>query len=265
MNGAHDVVEAVCLGQRYGRRWVFRSLDVQVKPGVTALLGPNGAGKTTFLHSVVGLRRPAAGALRVLGVDVLRRGGIRAVAARLGFLPQTAGFYPRYTVWDYVAYAAWLKGVRSRDLPPLVAEALERLALTPHASTRMAALSGGMQRRAGIAQALVAGPKLLVLDEPVAGLDPEQRIELRRLIRTLAETGSVLLSTHTVEDVRHVADRVLVLHNGGVVFDGTVEQLQNKRLQNRQLRNEQSDIDGDTDLERGYMTVVSRPTDGSVG
>jgi ABC-2 type transport system ATP-binding protein len=242
------VIEASGLAQRYWRHWVFRSLDLKVKPGVTALLGPNGAGKTTLLHTIVGLRPPVSGTLSVLGIDVLSRGGLRAVARDIGFLPQNVGFYPRYTVREYVAYAAWLKGVRSSQLDGLVRSALDDVKMVPHATKRMAALSGGMLRRAGIAQALVARPRLLLLDEPVAGLDPEQRIELRRVIRSLSEASSVLISTHEVEDARHIADRLLVLRDGDITFDGTVSDLAGAAIGS----------EGDTDLERGYLSVIRR-------
>lgn len=251
------VIDARGLAQKYWRHWVFRSLDVRIKPGVTALLGPNGAGKTTLLHTFVGLRRPVAGTLSILGIDVLRRGGLRDIAAQIGFLPQTVGFYPLYTVWDYVAYAAWLKGVRSKDLPPLVDSALEKVMLTDRARTRMAALSGGMLRRAGLAAALVAKPAMLLLDEPVAGLDPEQRIELRRMIRAIAETSTIMLSTHAVEDARHVADRVLVLRTGEFAFDGTVDQLESAGKEARLPESE-----GDTELERGYLAMLRRGASG---
>jgi len=247
------VISGHGLAQRYGRRWVFRSLDLTVGTGVTALLGPNGAGKTTLLHTLVGLRTSRGGTLSVLGVDMLRRGGPQAVAARVGFLPQTVGFYPRYTVREYLEYAAWLKGISRHEANGKVEAALRRVDLTDQATAKMRTLSGGMLRRAGIAQATVADPDLLVLDEPAAGLDPAQRIELRRTIRELAKTTSVLVSTHAVEDVKHIADTVLVLRQGTIVFTGPVPELE---LMAR------PGMDGDTDLERGYLSVLHhRPTE----
>lgn len=244
-----SVIHGTGLSQRYWRRWVFRRLDIDVGKGVTALLGPNGAGKTTLLHTLVGLRPPVSGSLRVLGIDTLQRSGRRDVAARLGFLPQNVGIIPGYTLSDYITYAAWLKGVPNRELPALVNAALTKVDLAERAKSKMRTLSGGMIRRAGIAQALVSRPELLVLDEPAAGLDPEQRISLRRLMRTLAESMCVLISTHAVEDVRHVADHVLVLRAGEIVFDGSVTALEASRIEG---------VEGDTSLEQGYLTALSR-------
>ncbi|MDG4763305.1 ATP-binding cassette domain-containing protein [Solwaraspora sp. WMMD406] len=244
-----DPVVGRGLTQRYGKRKVFHDLDLIVPAGVTVLLGPNGAGKTTLLSTIVGLKRPESGTLHVLGRDVLRRGGLRAVAARVGFLPQVVSHYPGYTVREFVAYAAWLKGVSGRDLDAKVDRAVGLMGLTDQASSRMGILSGGMLRRAGIAHAIVHEPALLILDEPAAGLDPQQRIELRRVLRTLAGDAAVLVSTHVVEDARHVADTVVVLHGGAVAFTGTVGGLESLAS---------SEGDGDSDLERGYLATLRR-------
>ena len=245
------VISAAGLAQRYGKRWVFRDLDFTVPPGVTALLGPNGAGKTTLLHSIVGLKPPVAGDVRVMDVDVLRRGGLRAVAAQLGFLPQHVGYYPGYTLREFVTYSAWLKRVPRADLDNYVDVALARVDLTDRASSKMSSLSGGMLRRAGIAQAIAHRPDLLILDEPASGLDPEQRIELRRLLRDLVSTTTVLVSTHLVDDVRHIADHVIVLHDGRVVFAGSVGRLEAEGA---------PEAAGDSALERGYVTALRIPS-----
>ncbi|KAB1929021.1 ATP-binding cassette domain-containing protein [Micromonospora sp. ALFpr18c] len=238
------------LTQQYGKRNVFRGLDVVVPAGVTVLLGPNGAGKTTLLHTIVGLKRPEAGSLHVLGRDVLRRGGLRTVAARIGFLPQVVSHYPGYTVRESVSYAAWLKGVPERDIGLKVNRALRVMSLSGRAGSRMGSLSGGLLRRAGIAQALVHEPDLVILDEPAAGLDPQQRIELRRVLRKVAGSATVLVSTHVVDDARHVADTIIVLNEGAVVFTGTVAGLEDLA---------QPGVDGDSDLERGYLTALRQP------
>ena len=247
-----DIVEGRGVGQRYGPRWVLRGLTFAVGPGVTALLGPNGAGKTTLLHSVSGLRRAAAGKVRVFGQDMATRAGQRTVAARLGFVPQAVGFYPNFTLRESVAYAAWLKRVPRDMVPVFVAEALAKVALTDRGDMKMRALSGGMLHRAGIAQAIVHRPGLLVLDEPAAGLDPEQRIELRSTVRQMAESSAVLLSTHVVEDIRYLADQVLILHGGRLVFVGTTDDLASMAHHGER---------GDSDLERGYLSVL-RPLGG---
>lgn len=255
-DGVVDIVEGRGVGQRYGRRWVLRALTFSVGPGLTALLGPNGAGKTTLLHIVTGLRRATAGKVRVFGNDVATRAGRPAVAARLGFLPQTAGFYPNFTLRESVAYAAWLKRVPRDMVPGFVAEALAKVALTDRADSKMRTLSGGMLHRAGIAQAIVHRPELLVLDEPAAGLDPEQRIELRLTIRKMAESSAVFLSTHVVEDIRHLADQVLILHDGRLAFVGTIDDLAGMAQPGER---------GDSDLEQGYLSVLRHWSGGDRG
>ncbi|MET8358891.1 ATP-binding cassette domain-containing protein [Micromonospora sp. NPDC005171] len=242
-----DPINGHGLVQRYGKRNVFRDLDFVVPRGVTVLLGPNGAGKTTLLHTIVGLKRPVAGGLHVLDHDVLRRGGLRAVAAQIGFLSQVVSHYPGYTVRESVAYAAWLKGVAKRDIDPKVDRALELMRLSGRAGSRMGSLSGGLLRRAGIAQAIVHEPALLILDEPAAGLDPQQRIELRRVLRKVAGSATVLISTHVVDDARHVADTIIVLNEGAVAFTGTVAGLESLA---------RPEVDGDSDLERGYLAAL---------
>jgi ABC-2 type transport system ATP-binding protein len=245
-----DPITGHGLTQRYGKRNVFRDLNVVVPRGVTVLLGPNGAGKTTLLHTIVGLKRPEAGSLRVLGHDVLPRGGLRAVAAQIGFLPQVVSHHPGYTVRESIAYAAWLKNVPRRDIGAKVDRVLGLMSLSGRAGSRMGSLSGGLLRRAGIAQALVHEPELVILDEPAAGLDPRQRIELRRVLRKVAGSAAVLVSTHVVDDARHVADTIIVLNEGAVVFTGTVCELEGLA---------RPGVDGDSDLERGYLTALRQP------
>lgn len=235
------------VGHKFGRRQVFSDLNFCVDSGLTALLGPNGAGKTTLLHNIVGLRRATAGELTVFGQDVATRAGRVQIAGRLGFLPQTVGYYPNYTLRDSVAYAAWLKKVPARQAPTLVERALAQVDLLDRANSPMRTLSGGMLHRAGIAQAMVHVPELLVLDEPAAGLDPEQRIELRTLIRSMANNSAVLLSTHAVEDIRYGADQVLILYRGQLAFAGTVHQLACAATDG---------VPGDNDIERGYLSVL---------
>lgn len=243
------VAQAEGLSQRFGRREVFRSLDLQVTSGVTGLLGPNGAGKTTLMSLLCGLRQPSGGTLTVLGHSPANNAGRRQIAARLGFLPQTFGYYPGYRLREFVEVAAWLKKVPGRDITGAADRALAAVALSDRADSKMRSLSGGMLRRAGIAQAIVHRPELLILGEPSAGLDPQQRIALRRLITRLAETSSVLLSTHLVDDVTVVAQRVVVLDEGRVKFSGTARELAERA---------RPDAEGDSETERGYSAVLDR-------
>ncbi len=195
-------VEARGLTQRYGLTQVLRGLDLAVGTGVFGLLGPNGAGKTTLLRTLATINRPTGGALRLLDCDPADARQRREIRRRLGYLPQALGYYPNFTVFEFVEYFALLKEMPADRVRPAVARAIERAVdLGDRARAKLRTLSGGMLRRVGIAQAIVNDPELLLLDEPTAGLDPEQRVAFRALLREVGARGTVIVSTHLVEDV----------------------------------------------------------------
>jgi ABC-2 type transport system ATP-binding protein len=210
----------------YGGVVALADLDLELRPGITGLLGPNGAGKTTLIRILATLLAPSAGEVQVNGwrtSDLRDRVEIRR---RLGYLPQDLGLYPRFTVFEFVDYLAMLKeledpGERHRR----VRAALAAVELEDVAGRKIRTLSGGMRRRVGIAQAIVADPELLLLDEPTTGLDPEQRMRFRQLIAGIGAHRTVLLSTHLVEDVAAVCTQVVVLWQGRVRFSGTPSEL----------------------------------------
>ncbi|HZP97599.1 MAG TPA: ATP-binding cassette domain-containing protein [Candidatus Limnocylindria bacterium] len=187
---------------------------------MTAILGRNGAGKTTLLRSIVSLITPTEGRITVDEHDTRTQAGW--VRRHVGYLPQEFAPFPELTVREFLGYIAALAGGRAaNDIDRLIALThLER-----YAGTRASRLSGGTRRRLGVAQALIGRPALLVVDEPTAGLDPEERVRLRQLLAELATTTTVLLSTHLVEDVAALVDRVLVLDEGALVFDGSSRDL----------------------------------------
>lgn len=190
------MIEAVDLVQRRGRREVLHGLTFTADGGVLGLLGPNGAGKTTLLETIGTLLVPVSGSLTVLGSSVGTAGGRARLRRRLGFLPQRFGYVPSFTVREFVEYVAWTKGLHRAACRAGSQQALEAVALESRAEDRMGKLSGGLLRRAGIAAAMVARPELLVLDEPTVGLDPRQRTEFRALVRRIAATAPVIISTH---------------------------------------------------------------------
>ncbi|MFI6798906.1 ABC transporter ATP-binding protein [Streptosporangium canum] len=201
-------------------------LDLDVPTGMYGLLGSNGAGKTTLMRILAGLLRPTSGTVRVGGHDIATADGRLAVQRTLGYLPQSLGVYPDLTARQFLDYIALLKGLDSRpSRRRRIGELLEVVALTQDADRRLKGFSGGMLRRVGIAQALLADPRLLVVDEPTTGLDPEERIRFRILLARLAGDRTVLLSTHIVEDVAQTCRSLAVLAKGRLVFRGEVGEL----------------------------------------
>jgi ABC-type multidrug transport system ATPase subunit len=241
-------VAARGLRVRAGRYMAVDGLDLNLDTGVHGLLGPNGAGKTTLMRALATVVRPAAGGLTMLGTDVAaRRGDLRPLRRSLGYLPQHFGFYPRFTVREFVEYMAWLKEMPKSVIPGAVQRAVERVGLADRADTTMKTLSGGMVRRAGIAQAIVNDPRVLLLDEPTVGLDPEQRMDFRDLLRGIGVDSCVLVSTHLVEDVAAACTDVVLVDRGRLVWQGTAPELAAAGGDGHA---------GDSATERGYSAVL---------
>ncbi|MEU6075354.1 ATP-binding cassette domain-containing protein [Micromonospora sp. NPDC047074] len=214
------------LRRSFGRVAALRGVDLTVPGGMFGLLGGNGAGKTTLMRIMAGVLAPGAGQVSIGGHDMTSRAGRRAVQRRLGYLPQDLGLYPDLSPRELLDYVALLKGLddpaaRRRQ----IGELLDTVGLTDVAGRRIKGFSGGMRRRLGIAQALLGDPTLLVVDEPTAGLDPEERIRFRTLLAGLAGHRTVLLSTHIVEDIAQTCHDTAVLTAGQVIYTGPVTEL----------------------------------------
>ena len=202
---------------------VVDSVNETLTRGVYGLLGVNGAGKTTLMRMLTTLLQPSSGSITWDGEDIFAmEGRFRNI---LGYLPQEFGFYPNFTVEDYLQYIASIKGLRPAVAKQRVKELLHQVGLSKARNKKMKNLSGGMKRRAGIAQAMLNDPKLLVLDEPTAGLDPNERIRFRNLISELAEDRIVLLSTHIVSDVEYIAGKIFLMKDGRIAVSGTAQEL----------------------------------------
>ena len=198
----------------------LQGVSLEASRGMLGLLGPNGAGKTTLMRIVAGLLEPTSGAVLLDGEDVTS--DPRRIRRQLGYLPQDFGFYPHLTGAAMLRFLLVLKGVRApRGAKRLASELLERVNLQDAAKRKVGSYSGGMRQRLGIAQALAGDPRIVVVDEPTAGLDPEERMRFYRLLAELAEDRLVLLSTHIVEDISVLCPRVAVLTGGRVVADTT--------------------------------------------
>lgn len=203
--------------KQYGPKIAVDRISLTLTPGVTGLLGANGAGKTTLMRMLCGILRPTSGSISLDGLDVSTE-GYRAV---LGYLPQDFGYYPSFSALDFLLYLGALKGMERRQAKERSLELLEVVGLGEVAHKKIRTFSGGMKQRLGIAQALLNRPKLLILDEPTAGLDPKERVRFRTLIQEQGKDSIVLLSTHIVSDVEHIAGRILMVKDGQLIYDGS--------------------------------------------
>ncbi|MEU0948090.1 ABC transporter ATP-binding protein [Streptomyces canus] len=244
-------IRAAGLKVRVGRkRMAVDGLDLSLGTGVHGLLGPNGAGKTTLIRALATLLRLAGGTLELLGDSVGGLSEHRALRRRIGYLPQEFGYYKRFTVREFVEYMAWLKELPKADIPAAVQRAVERVGLADRADERMKALSAGMVRRAGIAQAIVNDPAVLLLDEPTVGLDPAQRLRFRELLQELGTDTCVVVSTHLVEDVAAACTDVVLLAEGRLVFQGFPDEL---------AAAGGPEHVGDSPPDRGYSALLQSP------
>ena len=215
-------VELDQVTKRYGRTVAVDGVTLSIESGITGLLGPNGAGKTTLLRILATVLAPDSGDVELFGRSTAAADDRLQIRRRLGYVPQEPGFHRQFSAFDFVDYVAVLKLITDRRARHgEVRRVLDVVGLTSVMHKRIRQLSGGMRRRVAIAQALLGSPELLVLDEPTAGLDPEQRLRFRELLSTAANGATVVLSTHQTEDVAALCQRVVVMHGGVIHYDGT--------------------------------------------
>ena len=203
------------ISKLYGDFPALSGINLSLENGVYGLLGPNGAGKTTLMRIMTDLLKPSTGRVLLDGKDIAVLGA--DFRRRLGYLPQDFGFYPNYTAEQYLLYIARLKGLTRFEAKKQTSDLLEMVGLYEKRNQKMKGLSGGQRQRVGIAQALLGDPDILVLDEPTAGLDPEERIRFRGIISNLSRQKTVLLSTHIVSDLEAVANEMILLKKGQVL------------------------------------------------
>ncbi len=219
-------VQAADVRKRLGSTQALAGVSLELGDGIAGLLGPNGAGKTTLMRVLATVLAADSGSVRLLGRDPADREQRALIRSQLGYMPQEPGFHLRFTAFEFVDYVAILKQQTiRRERHNEVRRVLDLVGLGDVAGRRIKALSGGMRRRVALAQALLGDPRLVILDEPTAGLDPEQRLRFRELISRLAEDRSVLISTHQTEDVAALCRSVVVLHDGEAVFEGAPREL----------------------------------------
>ncbi|HMA34427.1 MAG TPA: ABC transporter ATP-binding protein [Chloroflexia bacterium] len=205
------------LSKQYGKHWALREVSLRLGPGLVGLVGPNGAGKTTLMRILATLLDGTAGRVSWNGLDTRTQG--ERVRQTLGYLPQEFGLYPEFTARQFLRYMAAMKGLPDPLARPRVDAILEMVGLTRDADRKLGGYSGGMKQRVGIGQALLNDPELLIVDEPTAGLDPEERIRFRNLLSSLTADRLIILSTHIISDVEAAATRLVLLKEGRVLRD----------------------------------------------
>lgn len=209
--------------KKFGSLLAVDDISIEMENGLYGLLGTNGAGKTTLMRILCTVLKPSDGKIYYNGKDIFEMDGrYRNI---IGYLPQEFGFYPNLSVKDYLSYIASLKGLNKRLTKVRIEKLLEITGMQIHSSKKMKKLSGGMKRRVGIAQALLNDPKILILDEPTAGLDPMERIKFRNLIGELSKDKIVLLSTHIVSDIKAIAKHIFVMKDGKIIKQGSAFEL----------------------------------------
>ena len=204
------------VSKQYQNHIAVDRISANLQQGVYGLLGENGAGKTTLMRMICGILKPTSGSISFDGMDVSEE----AYRASLGYLPQDFGYYPEFTGQDFLMYMAALKGLSKPQAKKKAAELLQLVSLEDVAKNKTKTYSGGMKQRLGIAQALLNQPKILILDEPTAGLDPKERVRFRNLIEDWGKENIILLSTHIVSDIEHIADDVLMMKDGQLIYSG---------------------------------------------
>ena len=218
-------LQMVNVTRKFGDFCAVDDLNLTITNGVYGLLGVNGAGKTTLMRMICTLLPPTSGKILCDGKDIFKMDG--EYRNLLGYLPQEFGFYPDFTVKDYLMYIASLKGIRSMIAGKRVKELLEQVGLAKSVNKKMKKLSGGMKRRAGIAQAMLNNPKILILDEPTAGLDPKAHKDVLNMVEEVhRRTGNItIFVSHNMADIARLSDKILVIHNGKLVTKGSPKEV----------------------------------------
>jgi ABC-2 type transport system ATP-binding protein len=217
------------LSKKYGDFVALQNVSFELKEGeVVGLLGPNGAGKTTLLRILVSFLKPTAGAVEIDGMDVSKQLLEQKIKSRIGYLPEQAPLYEDMLVSEYLEFIAAMQGLTPEETENRVKEVIKRCGLVEKRHAEIVTLSKGYRQRVGIAQALVHNPKIVILDEPTTGLDPNQRIEIRDLIKDIGKDRTVILSSHILSEVQSTCSRVIIINRGKIVADGSPEELESK-------------------------------------
>lgn len=221
-----SIVKAEHISHKYSVQWAVRDINFEIsQSGIVGLLGSNGAGKSTIMNIICGVLSQTEGTVLIDGID-LRKDPVRA-KQNIGFLPQKPPLYGDLTVDEYLTYAAQLRKMDPKSIPAALGEVKEKCGITHFSKRLIRNLSGGYQQRVGIAQSIIHSPRLVVMDEPTNGLDPNQILDVRTLIKEIAKEKAVLISTHILSEVQAICDRIMMIEHGSLVFNGQMEEFDN--------------------------------------
>lgn len=213
-------VKKLC--KKFGTKTALDNIDLEISSGMFGLLGRNGAGKTTLMRILTTLITKTSGDIKVCDIPIENTKQIRKI---VGYLPQDFSMYPNMTVYEAMDYLGVLSEIPSKERKEIILKLLDKVNLYDCQKVRVKALSGGMKRRLGIAQAIMHDPKVLIVDEPTAGLDPEERVRFKKLLQEIAEDKIIILSTHIIEDVEETCENVAILNNGRVIYNDKTHKL----------------------------------------
>lgn len=215
------MIELKNISKKYGNKIALNEISIQFKQGMYGLLGPNGAGKTTLMRIIASVMEPDSGQIYIDDQPI----SLGKMRQQIGYLPQHFSFYGNLTVEESLQHIAYLKNISKQHIADEVESAISEVNLADKAKSRVSSLSGGMLRRLGIAQAIIGSPRMLIVDEPTAGLDPEERVRFRNLLSEICENRTVLISTHIVEDIEFTCNEIIFLDNGNIIKTGSYENI----------------------------------------
>lgn len=217
------MIEIKNLRKTYGKKVALKSFSYTFEDGIYGMLGANGAGKSTLMNLLTDNVKRDSGEILYDGKEILKMGG--SYLEKVGYMPQQQGFYESFSARMFLVYMAELKGLRKKEAKKQIENLLEIVHLSHVADKKIGGFSGGMKQRVLLAQALLGDPKLLILDEPTAGLDPKERVRFRNLIKELGKDSIILLSTHIVSDIENIADDVIMMKDGQIIFEGATSDI----------------------------------------
>lgn len=260
------MIKASNLMKKYGDFVALQDASFEFKEGeVVGLLGPNGAGKTTLLRILVGFMKPTSGEIEIEGMDAQKEINLQFVKGKIGYLPEQAPLYEDMLVSEYLEFIGKMQGISENDITEKVLEVVEKCGLKDKKNAEINTLSKGYRQRVGIAQALIHNPKIVILDEPTTGLDPNQRIEIRDLIKEIGKEHMVILSSHILSEVQSTCSRVLIINKGKIVADGSPDELEKQGRGETIIKIEVEKNSGSLlDKIRSIKGVISAESDGNI-